>query len=118
MKVKELIWGRAYTGYTLPPGGIDYPKDVEKAQLKALADELSGVYCQSHISYTLFSFELAILNVLHSFQDFSKQKLCIKSRILLHVKKEILINHCEARSAEDISENGLVLARIKDTTRP
>jgi len=36
---------------------------------------------------SLFSFELAILNVLHSFQDFSKQKLCIKSRILLHVKK-------------------------------
>ncbi len=39
------------------------------------------------VSYTLFSFELAILNVLHSFHDFSKQKLCIKSRILLHVKK-------------------------------
>ncbi len=36
---------------------------------------------------SLFSFELAILNVLHSFQDLSKQKLCIKSRILLHVKK-------------------------------
>ena len=36
---------------------------------------------------SLFSFELAILNVLHSFQDFSKQKLRIKSRILLHVKK-------------------------------
>ena len=36
---------------------------------------------------SLFSFELAFLNVLHSFQDFSKQKLCIKSRILLHVKK-------------------------------
>jgi hypothetical protein len=36
---------------------------------------------------SLVSFELAILNVLHSFQEFSKQKLCIKSRILLHVKK-------------------------------
>ena len=41
------------------------------------------------VSYTLFSFELAILNVLHSFQDFSKQKLCIRSRILLQVKKGI-----------------------------
>ena len=39
------------------------------------------------VSYTLLSFELAILNVLYSFQDFSKQKLCIKSKILLHVKK-------------------------------
>ncbi len=49
----------------------------------------SAVECSlvNIVSYTLFSFELAILNVLHSFQDFSKQKLCIKSRILLHVKK-------------------------------
>jgi len=36
---------------------------------------------------SLFSFELAILNVVHSFKHFSKQKLCEKPRILLHVKK-------------------------------
>jgi len=39
------------------------------------------------VSYTLFSFELSILNLLYSFRNFSGQKSCIKPGILLRVKK-------------------------------
>lgn len=39
----------------------------------------------------MFFFELGLLSVLHSAQDFSKQKLYIKSRILLHMKKGALL---------------------------
>jgi len=39
------------------------------------------------VSSILFSFELAVLNVLYSFLAFHKQKLCLKTRILLQVKK-------------------------------